>query len=407
MHTEEDEAIAKRPDQALASPRFSRAHFMGLPLELRLIIWDLAIPRRATVIREEVWEKPTRHIEDWESCYPTYATYRFDPPRRPPAVAHVCREAREVCRPGRMFSADSTKNIPPHERQRYPVGNRVQFSWFDPDRDALMVDLVVPNESYPRTAYESHCIQAIGELARTTQHVILVDAQYMHPQHCFIEALYNPRHFPRLQTVSICTREVEVRSPKILRLLREVCWLDQEESDNPIIQLTDDYEVANAREIDELQRRLKALAATTGDDGDKVDALCSSLAQLKEPTRPGLFPRPRVGDDALLVRDAFLGQCIMWTPLDGLHGHRYPRDGWPDWWDWDHAPANRFWIYVLEHLERPEGWDEEVPHPEDYVLRPPPGWVDYARSLSPKLSIVALVKSGVVVSGKRPRPLAV
>ncbi|KAK6824622.1 hypothetical protein PG987_012116 [Apiospora arundinis] len=295
MHTEEDEAIAKRPDQALASPRFSRAHFMGLPLELRLIIWDLAIPRRATVIREEVWEKPTRHIEDWESCYPTYATYRFDPPRRAPAVAHVCREAREVCRPGRMFSADSTKNIPPHERQRYPVGNRVQFSWFDPDRDALMVELVVPNESYPRTAYESHCIQAIGELARTTQHVILVDAQYMHPQHCFIEALYNPRHFPRLQTVSICTREVEVRSPKILRLLREVCWMDQEESDNPIIQLTDDYEVANAREIDELQRRLKALAATTGDDGDKVDALCSSLAQLKEPTRPGLFPRPRVG----------------------------------------------------------------------------------------------------------------
>ncbi|KAK8130673.1 hypothetical protein PG999_003053 [Apiospora kogelbergensis] len=360
MHTEDEAIATSRQGQAPASPPSSFPQFMCLPSELRIIIWDLALPRGVTVLREQVWQKGTRHIEIWEMSWLTYATYVFDPPQPPPAVAQACREAREVSRPGRMFGADNTKNIPPDLRQRYPVGNRVQSSWFDPDRDTLLVHLDEPNESYARTRCEAHGTQAIGELARSARHVILGGSGGIDAPHCFTEALFNPRLFPCLQTIGLCTSPVTVESHRYCARLRGFSGAQDGDRDERFLQLPNDSFV-DAGGVEELERKLEHLPPFEGSTKCR-DSTC------------------------LRVCPTYLSQSIMWTPLDGLQS-------WPE--SHGQAPADALSGYVMEHREQPEGWDEDVfardTPLEEVVLVPPPGWVDYAVTLSPKFYMVVHV----------------
>ncbi|KAK8094952.1 hypothetical protein PG997_001637 [Apiospora hydei] len=190
--------------------------------------------------------------------WPTYATYVFERHHRPPAVAHACREARDVAGLGRVVSADNSKSIPAHERERYPIGNSIEHTWFDPERDTLLVEIDFPNATYPRTAIETHAVRVIKDLASCVRHVILSDSGSGDP-HCFIEGLFNPRLFPCLRTIGVCTRELRIDLRESYFFLRTVFGILQEDHESIVIDLSEE-QTADAREIDQLQRKLREIS---------------------------------------------------------------------------------------------------------------------------------------------------
>ncbi|KAK8038612.1 hypothetical protein PG993_007023 [Apiospora rasikravindrae] len=353
--------------------------FVRLPPELRRHIWDLALPRRIVPILEKLWDKrPVGTIYDGDMMvwprWPTYATYVFEKHHRPPAVAYACREARSVAGLGRVVSADNSKSIPAHDRERYPIGNAIEYSWFDPERNTLLVEIDFPNATYPRTAIETHAVRVIKDLASCVRHVILSDSGSGDP-HCFIEGLFNPRLFPCLRTIGVCTRELRIDLRESYFFLRTVFGILQEDHESIVIDLSGE-QTADAREIDQLQRKLREISP-----GGEIDDFCEWLTALKKPHQPhhpGVTFRSRIKS----LRNEYLNQCIMWTPLDGLRGwdpEQYPEDG-----------DEKYHHSVLCH-------DEDTVYTLDtdcyagYLIVPPPGWVEYAASFCPKIYNVASV----------------
>jgi len=85
-------------------------YFNSFPFEIRRHIWNLAIPHRLLALTGKTYNRDAYLL-------------------RPPAVAHVCREAREVAlRNGRMWF--SQLDLP-----------AATWTWFSPSKDILLADV--------------------------------------------------------------------------------------------------------------------------------------------------------------------------------------------------------------------------------------------------------------------------
>ncbi|KAI1652505.1 hypothetical protein F4813DRAFT_377796 [Daldinia decipiens] len=79
------------------------SQFKRLPVEIRAMIWDLAIPSRILGLTGEI-----SHNIAGNSCW-----YLFEQGLSPPSVAHVCKEARSIaCRSGRLVSIRNPREYP-------------------------------------------------------------------------------------------------------------------------------------------------------------------------------------------------------------------------------------------------------------------------------------------------------
>lgn len=93
-------------------PRF--LPFTRLPPEIRIMIWDLAIPKGQLRLQMKCY------------CHPDDRIISFPPSLLPPAVAQVCRESRAVaCRSGIIVSFEC------------PNCSEELKSWYDSGRDKV------------------------------------------------------------------------------------------------------------------------------------------------------------------------------------------------------------------------------------------------------------------------------
>lgn len=145
-----DYIIHSTTPAAKSFPQFTR-----LPPELRLKIWDLAIPTR----------KLRHHAGD-------VAEERFDGTRKysttglkPPAISRVCHESRSVAlRRGRMFQL--------HRWHGQHDSNNYYWTWFDGSHDILELE----DPECPILGQEDQCV----ELLRSAE-VILMNMQDLGP----------------------------------------------------------------------------------------------------------------------------------------------------------------------------------------------------------------------------------
>lgn len=98
--------------------------FLRLPIEIRLAIWELAIPRRMFT----PWQDD-RHIDNDPDADPSFCRSAEGLP--PPSISRVCRESRFVARKrGKMFLLYQT-----HEtKQRLSY-----WTWFDRAHDVVQL----------------------------------------------------------------------------------------------------------------------------------------------------------------------------------------------------------------------------------------------------------------------------
>ncbi|KAI1472040.1 uncharacterized protein F4812DRAFT_416441 [Daldinia caldariorum] len=120
-----DAQVLREPTDTFGFPQFKR-----LPLEVRTMIWDLAIPNRILGLAGKFGNQNKPE------------TFSFNPHLSPPSVAHVCREARSIaCRSGRLVNTikkDSVRYSRYNGRGRKDdVNGTLRLSWYDPSRDSL------------------------------------------------------------------------------------------------------------------------------------------------------------------------------------------------------------------------------------------------------------------------------
>ncbi|RYO77689.1 hypothetical protein DL766_002846 [Monosporascus sp. MC13-8B] len=163
-------------------PRFTC--FMKLPPEIRHKIWDLAIPRRFVRLgpREPKDEGPGEDGLDSESKH------------RPPAVSHVCREARAIATRNAGFRAVQYRVFAHSFPTVMGIPFEREWTWFDSARDMLII---------PTWMAETDA--DIQHLTKAVQHV-LVDEPHRYLG-LFVDTLLDPAIFPNLRTVSFIVEE--------------------------------------------------------------------------------------------------------------------------------------------------------------------------------------------------------
>lgn len=144
--------VLERSNSYQQSP--GKAQFKRLPLEIREMIWELAVPFRLVGF-EGVTQK-----DDVPSALSV------------PTVAHVCRESRNVVMSrksltaldGRSTHLDSSSQL---WRLRYSNSKLAHWTWFTPYKDALLIN---PRKFSPYEQYHSN--QLIVEAA---EHIVIED----------------------------------------------------------------------------------------------------------------------------------------------------------------------------------------------------------------------------------------
>ncbi|KAI0850100.1 hypothetical protein F5Y00DRAFT_233608 [Daldinia vernicosa] len=145
--------------------------FRRLPLEIRAMIWDLAIPNRILGLDEDL---------------DIAGVYHFKPGLSPPSVAHVCKEARSIaCRSGRLVSIRNYWE----DQQGMP---RPAWSWYDPSRDSLRLCIGSLVGSPNAT---------ILEITECTQSVISGGGSDNTLCYRLLSYLSDPHYFPHLKVV--------------------------------------------------------------------------------------------------------------------------------------------------------------------------------------------------------------
>ncbi|KAI2783087.1 hypothetical protein F4815DRAFT_459807 [Daldinia loculata] len=173
-----DAQTSHEPTDISGFPQFKR-----LPLEIRAMIWDLAIPNRILGLRGEF----LYNVDD------DYSVYHFEPGLSPPSVAHVCKEARSIaCRSGRLVSIRNSRECPYIDSMYEEDISRPAWSWYDPSRDSLRLHTKTLVGSPNAT---------ILEITECTQFVISGgDSDHTH---CYrlLSYLSDPHYFPQLKVV--------------------------------------------------------------------------------------------------------------------------------------------------------------------------------------------------------------
>jgi hypothetical protein len=165
--------------------------FRSLPAEIRILIWDLALPTRTIAIVSSHPGRPTSGGLSW---------YKFEAKYQPPAIANVCREARKVAfRRGALLGLENSLH-----RGRLPMfqpkGTTCarEWSWFDPSRDTIR--LALPDNSLAES------VPLLG-FPRLVESILLEVGGEQSP---WVESLFNPRDFPCLKTISVIAGIVQV-----------------------------------------------------------------------------------------------------------------------------------------------------------------------------------------------------
>lgn len=126
-------------------------HFKRLPLEIREIIWELAVPRR--LLRFEGVEQ--------ESSVPSALSV--------PTIAHVCRESRRVVTSRRSITAlTGQSDHLDGPSQMWRLTFSPHWTWFTSHKDALMIN---PERFRPYEQYERNHL-----IVQAAEHIIVEDS---------------------------------------------------------------------------------------------------------------------------------------------------------------------------------------------------------------------------------------
>ncbi|KAI7773788.1 hypothetical protein LA080_009884 [Diaporthe eres] len=140
-------------EQSNNSPQRSRMpHFKRLPLEVREMIWELAVPSRLLGF-EGVTQK--QGVSSALSV---------------PAVAQVCRESRRVVMSRKSITAltgRSTHLEGPSQLWRLEYAQSNLWTWFTPYKDALLIN---PRKFEPSERYRTNHL-----MVQTVEHIIIED----------------------------------------------------------------------------------------------------------------------------------------------------------------------------------------------------------------------------------------
>ncbi|KAI1502658.1 hypothetical protein F5X99DRAFT_377978 [Biscogniauxia marginata] len=168
------------------APRF--VLFNSLPAEIRLKIWDLALPRRIVTMADQPTPSgPGRVI--------TFGRYSC---HGPPAVAQVCREARDVAlRSGTFQSLQYSLT-----GRLGAVRLKTRWGWFDPCRDTLVLSTL----NY--VLMKENC--DMMRFTRVTQHVVLVAEGRLGG---ILDIVFDPVTFPYLRSIAFQMGSFQAQFP--------------------------------------------------------------------------------------------------------------------------------------------------------------------------------------------------
>ncbi|KAI2473326.1 hypothetical protein F4781DRAFT_380015 [Annulohypoxylon bovei var. microspora] len=229
-------------------PQFPQ--FRRLPAEIRLMIWDLALPRRMVCVRGY-------RYNDEQIIY---AQYRFISKSLPPSVAHVCRESRGVaCQSGRLVSIRNIKALPSRSPPSYPT--KISWAWFDSSRDSLYLQ---PNTN------RFFGLEAIADLTSRAQHVTLDYGPFRgYDTHIYryMDHLFSPFYFPQLKAIDIAGDQ-----------------LTQSERSDPVLETRlfgygGDYPLSIAKDDQSTKTALVKRMKTnhSSDDVDRIEKFLAGL----------------------------------------------------------------------------------------------------------------------------------
>lgn len=185
--------------------------FRKLPPEIRNLVWGFTIPRRILVVND------LQKRIDGEEWYEYHFRRRLSPPK----TAQVCQESRAVARKtGRLVRIENGKTL----WGFYGLGGRfrrmdsakTQWSWFDPSRDSLLLDISDLTMEF-RDALTD--VLQITESLTTNMPVISIPT--------LDQTFFNCKTFPRLRTLEWVEKEHEVAESSNLRLELALFGLDQ------------------------------------------------------------------------------------------------------------------------------------------------------------------------------------
>lgn len=155
--------------------------FRNLPIEIRLMIWDLALPRRMVCFKESFDVDPLQNLS---------VHYELVSQVLPPSVAQVCRESRAVaCQYGKLSSTRNVKRQPGsiHTEKMPP-----SWAWFDPSRDSIFLK--------PQTR-NLDGIEALREFTKRAWYVTIDYGRRGFHTSRFLNTLYSPNIFPVLKNI--------------------------------------------------------------------------------------------------------------------------------------------------------------------------------------------------------------
>ncbi|KAI1076929.1 hypothetical protein F5B20DRAFT_307000 [Whalleya microplaca] len=166
------------------SARFPQ--FRRFPPEIRHMIWNFAVQGKILEVREDMCPD-----DNEEAGSMVDAHYEFVSRRPPPSITQVCREARAVtCGKGKLVS------IQTWQPRRDAAGRATafyldkQWTWFDPHRDTLYLDLRCP--------YLCHD-DAFSDLLGCVRHVTFDAFQSRH----LLYSLLDRNACPQLESIDI------------------------------------------------------------------------------------------------------------------------------------------------------------------------------------------------------------
>ncbi|KAI1095113.1 hypothetical protein F5B19DRAFT_367177 [Rostrohypoxylon terebratum] len=158
--------------------------FRKLPTEIRLMIWDLAIPRRMVCFKESLHENPLNPREI------VSVHYELVSPLPPPSVAQVCRESRAVaCKHGKL---SSIRNMEKPPWSTHPKSMSPKWAWFDASRDSIFLQ--------PQTR-DLEGIDALREFTKRAHYVTIDYGMRGNHTPRLLDSLYSPIAFPMLKSI--------------------------------------------------------------------------------------------------------------------------------------------------------------------------------------------------------------
>lgn len=147
--------------------------FVRLPLELREIIWGLAMPQRV--------HKVAKDFRGWEVK------------NGPPMLAHTCHESRRIAhRTGRPTAFHEVFDSGEWDRfTKEPIGRNKMLSWFDVRHDVLQVQ-----------ATGKWRPSRVGDFCQVVETVLLSYDDYDMAVSC-LPFLYHPAYFSNLKLIQL------------------------------------------------------------------------------------------------------------------------------------------------------------------------------------------------------------